>query len=141
MDEPKPVLSDPEVYPTDEVIFSHIGPKQNLWKSLFEALGDNFPELTPEWRYYNDGKNWMMKVLHKKKTIFWLSVWKDSFKITFYFSDKAADLIEQSDISDDLKTSFKDGKYYGKIRGLTLDVEATSDIDHTHSLIAIRKKV
>ena len=35
--------------------------------------------------------------------MFWLSVGKSDFKITFYFSDKAEELIDQSDIPDDVK--------------------------------------
>ncbi|MCP4903244.1 MAG: DUF3788 family protein [bacterium] len=137
----KPILIDPDQYPTDDVIYACIGNKKALWMSLFETLHEKHSDFSEEWRYYKDGKNWLMKVTRKSKTIFWLSVWKKAFKMTFYFSDKAEELIHQSDISDDLKEEFKHGKRFGKIRGLTIVFSKKKDIEYAETLIAIRRKV
>ena len=141
MSDEKPILKDPDQYPTAEVIFGCIGKRKPLWISFFDALHERHPDFKEEWRYYKDGKNWLMKVSRKSKTIFWLSVWQDGFKIGFYFSDKAEALINQSAIPDELKEAFKHGKRYGKIRGLTIVFRKKKDIEHAHSLIAIRLKV
>jgi len=136
----KPILKDPDQFPTEEVIYACIGKKKALWILFFSALHERHPDFSEEWRYYKDGKNWLMKVTRKTKTIFWLSVWEKAFKITFYFSDKVEALIHQSDISDDLKDAFKQGKRFGKIRGLTIVFSKKKDIDYAESLIAIRLK-
>lgn len=136
----KPILTDPDQYPTEEVIFSCIGKKKALWCSFFDALHDQHPDFSEEWRYYQDGKNWLMKVTRKSKTIFWLSVWKNAFKITFYFSDKAEEMIYDSDVSDTLKEEFRNGTRYGKIRGLTIVFSKKQDIAYAESLITIRLK-
>ena len=136
----KPILKDPNQYPTEEVIYSCIGKRKTLWISFFDMLHEHHPDFSQEWRYYKDGKNWLMKVTRKSKTIFLLSVWKNDFKIGFYFSDKAEELIDQSDIPDDLKQEFKNGKRYGKIRGLTIVFRKKKDIEYANSLIAIRLK-
>ncbi len=138
----KPFLNNPDQYPTKEIIYSCIGKrKTTLWISFFNHLHEHHPDFSEEWRYYKDGKNWLMKVTRKSKTIFWLSVWKNAFKITFYFADKAEALINQSDISDDLKDEFKNGKRYGKIRGITIVFSKKKGIEYAESLIAIRLKV
>jgi hypothetical protein len=77
----------------------------------------------------------------KAKTIFWLSVIKDSFRITFYFSDKAEPAIMNSTISNKLKEQFQNGKRYNKIRGITLTFKSKKDIDYTKSLIIIRDSI
>ena len=136
----KPILNDPDQYPTEEVIYSSIGQRKALWISFFDTLHEHHPDFSEEWRYYNDGKNWLMKVTLKSKTIFWISVRKNAFRITFYFSDKAEELINQSDIPDDLKEEFKNGKRYGKIRGLTFVFRKKKDIEYANSLIAVRLK-
>ena len=136
----KPILKDPDQYPTEEVIYGCIGKKKALWISFFNNLDEQHPDFSREWRYYKDGKNWLMKVTRKSKTIFWLSVWKNCFKITFYFSDKAEELINNSDISDSLKKEFKNGKRYGKIRGLTIVFSKKKDIEYAEAMIAIRVK-
>jgi len=140
MAEEKPILTDPDQYPTDDVIYSCIGKRKALWISFFDMLRERHLDFGQEWRYYNDGKNWLMKVTRKSRTIFWLSVWKNVFKITFYLSDKAEEAIDQSDIPDDLKEEFKNGKRYGKIRGLTIVFRKKKDIEYADSLIAIRLK-
>jgi hypothetical protein len=65
----KPVLQDETVYPDDEVIFSHLGKTGSLWTSFFENLDSGHPDFSREWRYYRDGKSWLMKVQAKKKTV------------------------------------------------------------------------
>ena len=132
------VLINENEQPTEEIIFSHIGRTKKHWKLLFEFIDQTYPELNQEWRYYKDGKSWLMKVTKKKKTIFWLSVIKNKFKITFYFTDKAADIINKSKISSELKEQFKGAKYYNKIRGLTVTFSKLADIDYTKTLIDIK---
>lgn len=80
------VLKDKDIYPTEEVIFSHINKSRTTWNSVFKYVHTNHPELNEEWRYYNDGKSWLLKVTNKTKTIFWLEVVTDAFRITFYLA-------------------------------------------------------
>ena len=137
----KPILTDKDQYPTEEIIFSHIGKSKMMWRDVFKYIHTNYPDFSEQWRYYNDGKSWLLKVTRKSKTIFWLSVFKDSFRITFYFGDKAEQSIMESAISDNLKEGFKNGKRYNKIRGITLNFKNKKDIDYTQSLIKIKLSI
>jgi hypothetical protein len=134
----KPVLTDKNIFPNDEIVFSIIGKKKDLWISLFRSVDADHPEFIKEWRYYNDGKSWLMKVVHKKKTVFWLSVIEGTFRITFYFTDKAKHAIENSGLSDELKEQFKDSKRYNKIRGLTISFKTKKDCACAEELIGIK---
>ncbi|MFH0989169.1 MAG: DUF3788 family protein [bacterium] len=133
-----PILTDKTQHPTEELIFSHLGKSKSLWISLFEYIHTYHPDISEEWRYYNDGKSWLMKVTRKKKTIFWLSVLQGTFRITFYFTDKAKEIIEKSAISDELKEQFKKGKYYNKISGLTITFKYKKDVEFAKALIGIK---
>jgi hypothetical protein len=133
-----PILSDPDVYPSPEIIFSHIGKTKNLWQSLFEHIHTKHPDFSEEWRYYRDGKSWLMKITRKSKTIFWLSLFEHTFRTTFYFGDKAEDAIINSAISEELKKQFKDGKHYGKIRGLTIVFREEKDVENAKELVGIK---
>ena len=134
----QPILSDKNQFPTEEIIFSHIGRTKTLWISFFDYVHSNHPDFTEEWRYYNDGKSWLMKVQRKAKTVFWLSIIKNSFRITFYFTDKASKAIAESNISEELKAQFTDGKLYGKIKGITIVFKKKKDIEYAKSLITIK---
>lgn len=134
----QPILSDKNQFPTEEIIFSHIGRTKTLWISFFDYVHSNHSDITEEWRYYNDGKSWLMKVQRKAKTVFWLSIIKNSFRITFYFTDKASQPIAESNISEELKAQFTDGKSYGKIKGITIVFKKKKDIEYAKSLIAVK---
>ena len=135
------VLSDKNQFPTEEIIFSHSGNAKTYWQSLFSQIHSNHPEFMEQWRYYNDGKSWLLKVTKKKKTIFWLSVLEGTFKIAFYFGDKAEPAIMASGISEELKKQFKNGKKYGKIRGISLMINSDNDVENVLELIETKLKV
>ncbi len=136
-----PILTDKNQFPSEEIIFSLIGKSKILWQSLFEYIHTNHKDISEEWRYYNDGKSWLMKVTRKSKTIFWVTVIKNTFRITFYFTDKVEEIINKSSISDELKKQFKDGKHYGKIRGLTITFKNKKDVEYAKDLIEIKLSI
>jgi hypothetical protein len=135
------VLSDKSVTPTDEQIFSILGENRIHWQKLMHGIAEQFPEAKGEWNYYNDGKNWLFKMVRKKKTLFWIGVLSDTFRVTFYFGDKAEKLIHESNLTADLKEEFRNGKHYGKIRGLSVKITQAQDITHVFILAGIKSKV
>lgn len=134
----KPLLSDKNQFPSEEVIFSHIGKTKPLWLTLFEFIRTEHSDFTGEWKFYSDGKNWLFKMSRKKKTIFWLSIRQDSFRTTFYFNDRAEEKIMASNISEELKLQFKNGKRYNRIRGITISYTTKKDIEAAKILIGIK---
>ena len=135
------VLSDKSVTPTDELIFSIIGKNQEHWKKIMQTIHEKYPEAQGQWNYYNDGKNWLYKMSRKKKTIFWIALHKDTFRITFYFGDKAETIIEKSDLPSRIIEEFKNGKRYGKIRAISMKVLQSEDVENAIKLTDIRVKV
>jgi hypothetical protein len=132
-----PVLSDKNQFPTEEIVFSHIGKNKSLWEIVFEYIHKNHPDFSEEWRYYNDGKSWLLKVTRKSKTIFWLSVISGTFRTTFYFTAKAEEAINNSRISDKLKEQYRNKKG-DKIRGITIVFKNRKDIEFVKELIRIK---
>ncbi|MBK7106724.1 MAG: DUF3788 family protein [Ignavibacteriae bacterium] len=137
----KQILFDKNIYPTDDLIFSIIGNKKNLWENLFSMISSEFPEINSEWRYYNDGKSWLMKVTKKAKTIFWLSLYQKTFRITFYFGEKAEAEILNTKIDNDLKNQYTNGQRFGKIRAISIIFSKKKDIENVKSLIELKQKI
>ncbi len=104
-------------------------------------ISDNYKEMDGEWRYYNDGKQWLFKMVQKKKTIFWGAILDGAFRITFYFGGKAEPVIVASDLTDNAKQQFLTGPRYGKIRAVTTLVNNMSDVSLIEKLIAIKVKL
>jgi hypothetical protein len=136
-----PILIDKNQFPTEEIIYSHIGKTKPLWNSVFNFIHTNHPDISEEWRYYNDGKSWLLKVTRKSKTVFWLSIIEDSFRMTFYFTDKAKESISSSSISNKLKEQFVNAKRFNKIRGITIMFKSKKDVEDAKSLIALKLSI
>jgi hypothetical protein len=136
-----PILSDKSQFPTDKIIFAHLGKAKTLWAALFQYLDKEHADFTREWRYYNDGKSWLMKVQRKKKTVFWLSVLEGSFRTTFYLHEKAGKIVAESKLSQELKEQFRSGKSFGKIRGVRVVYRSRKDLESAKALIAIKLSI
>jgi hypothetical protein len=134
-------LTNKNQKPTDELVFSIIGKQQIYWQMLMQRVKTSYPDTEGQWNYYNDGKSWLLKMIRKKKTLFWTGVHSNYFRITFYFGDKAEPLVLQSRIPEDIKTGFMNSERYGKIRPITLKPEKEEDIDTALELVAIRVKI
>lgn len=96
-------LRNPDIEPTSDLIGAALGNKvyavyEELMSSILPAL-----ELIPEWRYYNDGKAWLCKVVNKKKTVFWLSIWDGYFKTSFFYTEKNCGGIAGLNIDENIK--------------------------------------
>jgi hypothetical protein len=133
-----PVLTDKGQFPTDAVVTSHLGKSKALWVAFFDHLHAVHADVLEEWRYYADGKSWLLKLTRKSKTVCWISVVEGAFRITFYFTDKAAPAIAASAIAAALKEQFTTGQAYGKVRGLTIVPKRARDIDDAKALIALK---
>jgi hypothetical protein len=112
-----PILSDESHIPTAKIIFSHLGKSKPLWLALFQFIADAHPDFTQEWRYYRDGKRWLMKVQHKKKTV------------------------EDSTISEKLKNQYRNARSFGKLRGISVVYRNQNDVEFAKELIGIKMSI
>jgi len=130
-------LTDPKVFPSEQVLGEKLGKAEAAYRAAFEYLGSRFPETIGEWKFYNDGKSWLQKVSRKGKTIFWLSVSPGSFRTTFYLNAAMGDIVEGSGLPEDAKAGFRasSGK---KFRGLTVALKAQKDVAVFKEAMAIK---
>ncbi len=135
------MLSEKEIKPTDDLIFSIIGDRKELWQVLMAYMVENFKDSVGEWNYYNDGKRWLFKSVYKKKTVFWIGILEDTFRVSVWFPNKAEPLIENSNLPMELKDEFKNAKRYGATRAVSIVMRNMVDVDNVLKLIAIRVKI
>jgi len=134
------IFNDPGLRPDDEAVFSNAGKHKELWKEIINYMSSVYPGSTGGWNYYNDGKQWLYKMVYKKKTVYWASMMEGGFHITFYFGDKAEPAIMESGLSNSTKESFLTGKRFGKIRAISYRVDQMQDYSDIFKTIDIRVK-
>lgn len=135
------VLGNKDQFPTEDIIFQHLGKTKNIWIKLFQFIHERHSDFKEEWRYYNDGKSWLLKITKKTKTICWVSIIKDGFRMSLYFGDKAEKLISESDLPKQYKDQFFNGKKFGKIRAITTIFKNEDDIKAVKILMEIKEKL
>ncbi|MFA6944741.1 MAG: DUF3788 family protein [Pedobacter sp.] len=137
---PKQILRDPEQIPDDK-LFQSILDKTSY--DIFRKIGECFIEtgLALEWRYYKDGKAWLGKATYKGKTILWLSVWDESIKTSFYFTEKTRSGVLNLDIDSNVKSSFAIVKPIGKLVPLVLEIKNEEALKELKSIINYKKKL
>ncbi len=141
MQKERPLLKDKEIFPDDTVLMHHLGKTFKIWSAFLELLKTEYPEIRLDWKYYNDGKSWLCKASRKSKTICWISVWDQYFKISFFFTDKAHDLISSSSIPETLKHQFTRANPATKLKPVVVDIKERSDLNAVEELIDIRQKL
>ena len=136
-----PVLRDDKVYPDTKILTQHLGKAINAWDSFINLLKTDYPLITTEWRYYNDGKSWLFKVTKKAKTVCWVSVWDKHFKVTFYFNSKAKEAVKESLLDEEIKKQWLRNGTKGKFNPITIEVRNKTDLKTIKILIGVKEDI
>ena len=136
-----PVLSDPLVFPDKKVLSEVLGPAYPVYEELLDIVSRPPYTLVLEWRYYRDGKAWLGKVIHRRKTIFWLSVWKGFFKTSFFFTEKHGGGIMELDIDYKLKQDFEKTRASGRLLPLIIPLNGPEHITDVLRVIDYKMKM
>ena len=129
------LLKDPTISPTKDVLENALGRSFKAYEDLMDTIAGKNYGLLPDWNYYNDGKAWLCKVQHKKKTVFWLSVWDKYFKLSFYFTVKTSKSINALAIDSSIKNSFKANKPAGRLLPLVINVSKKGQLKDVLKII------
>ena len=101
-------------------------------------LQEKCPGNVIEWKYYNSKSGWVRKTLLKKRNLFFLSIQPDFFQVTFLFGDRAGELVEKSDLPQELIETFKAARKYAEGRGLSIELKSETDLQHIAKLLEIK---
>lgn len=137
----RPLLNDPAIPPSPEVLQNALGASYTGYEKTLAAITGEPYGLVPEWRYYNDGKAWLCKMVFKKKTIFWLSVWDGFFKAGFYFVERHLEGIYELGIDESIKQELKKAKPFGTLFPVTLSIKKPDQIGDLLSIIDYKKSL
>lgn len=136
------LLRNAEIFPSTDVLRNALGDSVYSILDLFlKTITNEEYGLNVEWRFYNDGKSWLGKITHKKKTILWLSVWEGFFKTSFYFTEKHFEAIAELDISEEIKKDFSMKKPIGKLIPMIIDVSENNQLEDLLKMVRFKKRL
>ena len=135
-----PQLREEYILPTNEVIAKVLG-ESNAAYEVFTSKLTNDLGLNLEWIYYKDQGSWLCKVLHKKKNLFWISVWDNFFRTTFFFTERHLEGFATLDISENIKDDLCASKPIGKLIPLMLSITQKEQIADLLKIIEFKKSL
>jgi len=136
------LLKNPDVIPSEEVLKKVLGNNVHaVYETYISSITSAGYGLTYEWKYYNDGKSWLCKISHKKKTVHWLSALEGCFKIAFYFTEKHLEGIATLDISEKIKEDFCVTKPVGRLLPMLFTISRKEQLDDLLKVVAFKKSL
>lgn len=135
----KSPLNNPTIFPTPETIAEILQAAHPAYTEFSAYLHAPENGLDPAWLYYNDVKYWLCKVQHKKKTVFWLTIWEGCFKLTFYFTAKHTAALQALAIDPAIKQQHLSNQQIGKLRPVTLNISRSDQLPDAYTFIEFKK--
>jgi len=135
------LLREKEIEPTDKVLENVLGKELFIiYKEIIKIFTNEF-NLEPQWQFYKDGKAWLCKVVYKKKTILWLSIWENYIKTGFYFTEKTGIGVLELDIDNKIKEVFEMAQPIGKLIPLIIDINQHNQIKDLKEVVSYKKRL
>jgi hypothetical protein len=144
------LLRNPKIKPSSDVIAQALGEAYRVYTQFTNELRRHDVQL--EWRYYNDGKAWLAKGLHKwigvrggqkEVTVFWLSIWDGFFKVTVYVPEKFRSGILMLPIGEEVKKMIVDSGQMGKLKffPIVFDLYSDDNLEELHTILNYKKSL
>lgn len=132
------VLTNPQLSPTPELLQKVMSDNYANFDAVMTLLIER--GVISQWNYYKDGKSWLCKAQYKKKTVLWLSVWDDCFKLSIFFTEKTKEGIDTLDIDIAIKETFRLQKAAGKLIPLILDIRDCTLLSDIEQIVEYKMK-
>lgn len=134
----KPLLKDPEEFPTIENLANHLSAEHlTLYQQLLAALHEqSFKE---DWNYYKDGNNWLSKILFKKRNLGWISIWEIGVKVTVYFGEKIWPSLVANELFTQLEANGASIQKTGKLTAVLIPIHDEASLKTAVELIQFKK--
>ncbi len=134
------VFTDKSARPDNPQLVKTLGGKARFWEAIKGHIEENYGDVTEEWKFYGAKSGWVLKMLLKKRNLFFFTPLEGDFRLGFVFGDKAVSAAEKSDLPKDMINTLKDAKKYVEGRGLRVEVKSATDVENVKKLIDIKVK-
>ena len=132
------ILIDKSARPDDRTLSGVLGASFKRWTEIKDAITEQHGTTREEWKYYNAKSGWVLKLLFKKRNLFFMIPGEKHFTLGFVFGDRAVEAIEKSILPAAMIREVKDARRYAEGRGLRIDVRNRTTVTHILNLVDIK---
>ena len=132
------MFDDKNIKPDDKQLSEALGKTNKYWQKIKSSLEKKYGTLTEEWKYYGQKSGWILKLLYKKRNLFFINPQKGFFAVAFVFGDKAVAEVEKSNLPEELIEELRSARKYVEGRGLRLEIKKRESVKHLLKLVDIK---
>jgi hypothetical protein len=137
---PDYLFLDKSTKPTERQLKEAIADTYKYWIEIKKRIAELYGDTKGEWKFYSKKSGWTLKTLLNNRNLFFFQPFANYFSLTFVFGEKAANVIEESDVSEALKIVLRDAKNYAEGRSLLVNVKTRDDLVDVNKLIDVKVK-
>ena len=135
------VFTDKSKPPDAAALARALGPRAGLWAAIETELREALGSLDFEWKHYGAKSGWTLKVLLKKRNLFFLTPGPGRFRVAFVFGDRAVAAVAEAGFPEKLVAELRTARGYAEGRGLRIEVECAADARTVAALARIKAAI
>jgi hypothetical protein len=132
------IFTEKSKMPDARALAGVLGVSYNYWEEIDGSIRKSHGATRQEWKFYGAKSGWQLKLLLKKRNLFFMVPYEKHFLIVFLFGDKAVEAVEKSDLPPAMIQELKDARRYMEGRGLRVDVRTRAAVKHVLTLVEIK---
>jgi hypothetical protein len=132
------IFNDKTHKPDSGTLAKALGETAGFWEDIRVGLEEEHGELVEDWKFYGQKIGWTLKLLRKKRNLFFMTPQNGFFHIAFVFGDRAVAEVERSGLPESIKDALRTARKYAEGRGLQIDVTSADDIELVRKLARIK---
>ncbi len=132
------MFDDKSTKPDEKSLKRSLGETYTVWQTIDEHLRDEYGNISSEWKHYSKKSGWVLKVVQKKRAIFYLIPQKGHFDVSFVFGDKAVAAAEKSTLPKKMLEKLRNARRYVEGRGLRVPIESSRALKSVKTLVGIK---
>ena len=134
------ILIDRSHTPDDEILSGVLGASFKSWTEIKPSITEQHGATREEWKYYGGKSGWVLKLLLKKRNLFFLIPDRKHFTIGFVFGDRAVDAIGRSTLPATMISEVRKARRYAEGRGLRIEVRNRTTVKQILKLVEIKAR-
>jgi len=115
------IFDEKALIPTDDMVAAALSESRSIWNDLYNHLRENYPSITAEWKHYGKASGWVLKLLSKKRNLFFFIPKSGCFRLRLGLSEKAAACALAADLPEGIKEAIRTATRY--VEGQSIDLE------------------
>lgn len=132
------IFDDKSKTPNEKSLGRVLKDTKPVWTQIVTHLEAEYGDIRKEWKHYSKKSGWVVKVIQKKRTLFYLIPHDGYFDLSFIFGDKAVAAAEQSTLPQKMLQQLRDARRYVEGRGLSVPVKSSRALKSIKTLVAIK---